>query len=147
MKSNPISMAGALALLALAVTAIAFAAPVAAPTKVSATLDTRQEIPRPKAAGGAGSFTGTVTGTTLTWKLTFRRLTGAAGAAHIHLAARGKANPAPAVSLCGPCRSGQTGEAKVTAAVLRKIKAGGAYVNVHTQRNAAGEIRGQLQAR
>jgi CHRD domain len=38
-----------------------------------------------------------------------------------------------------------TGTATVPASVLRKIKAGGAYVNVHTAKNKAGEIRGQLQ--
>jgi Cu/Zn superoxide dismutase len=145
MNRNPISLAGALALLALAVTAIAFAAPAATSTKLSAQLDTKQEVPKPDATGGSGTFTGTVTGTSLKWKLSFKGLTGAAGAAHIHLALKGKANPTPAVSLCGPCKSGQTGSAKVTAAVLKKIKAGGAYVNVHTEKNAAGEIRGQLK--
>jgi hypothetical protein len=113
-------------------------------TKLSASLDTKQEVPKPSATMGKGTFTGTVTGTKLRWKLTFSKLTGAAAAAHIHLAKRGKANPAPAVPLCGPCRSGKSGTATVSASVLRKIKAGGAYVNVHTAKNAGGEIRGQI---
>jgi Cu/Zn superoxide dismutase len=114
-------------------------------TKLSASLDTKQEVPKPSATAGKGTFTGTVTGTKLRWKLTFSKLTGAAAAAHIHLAKRGKANPAPAVPLCGPCRSGKSGTATVSASVLRKIKAGGAYVNVHTAKNAGGEIRGQIK--
>jgi CHRD domain len=113
--------------------------------RVSATLTTGQEVPKPKATRGAGSFTGTLNGRRLSWKLTFSKLTGAAQAAHIHLAPRGKANPAPAVGLCGPCRSGQTGNATIPDKVERALKRGTAYVNVHTKKNAAGEIRGQLK--
>jgi Cu/Zn superoxide dismutase len=135
----------AVALLAVALAAMGNAGS-AQTTKLSASLDTKQEVPKPSATAGKGTFTGTVTGTKLRWKLTFSKLTGAAAAAHIHLAKRGKANPAPAVPLCGPCRSGKSGTATVSASVLRKIKAGGAYVNVHTAKNAGGEIRGQIKA-
>jgi Cu/Zn superoxide dismutase len=144
MKSRWIA-AAAVALLALALAAMGYAGS-GQTTKLSASLDTKQEVPKPNATTGKGTFTGTVTGTKLRWKLTFSKLTGAAAAAHIHLAKRGKANPAPAVPLCGPCKSGKSGTATVTAAVLTKIKAGGAYVNVHTARNAGGEIRGQIKA-
>ena len=74
----------------------------------------------------------------------FLGLTGPAAAAHIHLALAGAANPAPAVPLCGPCRNGQTGSVKVSAAVARRIIRGGSYVNIRTPRNKAGEIRGQI---
>jgi CHRD domain len=118
----------------------------AAKDRVSATLNTGQELPKPKGTrGGSGKFTGTLNGRRLSWRLTFSKLTGPAQAAHIHLAPRGKANPAPAVGLCGPCRSGQTGTATITDKVERALKRGTAYVNVHTARNAAGEIRGQLK--
>jgi CHRD domain len=50
------------------------------------------------------------------------------------------------VPLCGPCRSGQRGTAAITPAQLRTIRAGRTYVNVHTARNAAGEIRGQVKS-
>ena len=50
------------------------------------------------------------------------------------------------VALCGPCKSGKRGTATITHAQLRTIEAGRAYVNVHTKKNAAGEIRGQIKA-
>ena len=113
--------------------------------RVTATLNTGQEVPKPKATRGTGSFTGTLDGRRLSWKLTFSKLTGAGQAAHIHIAPRGKANPAPAVGLCGPCRSGQTGSARITDKVERALKRGTAYVNVHTKKNPGGEIRGQIK--
>jgi CHRD domain len=131
-----------------ALTALAFVGlgtGAATKDRVSATLNTGQEVPKPKATRGSGSFTGTLNGRKLSWKLTFSKLTGPAQAAHIHLAPRGKANPAPAVGLCGPCRSGQTGTSTIPDKVERALKRGTAYVNVHTMRNAAGEIRGQLR--
>ena len=51
-----------------------------------------------------------------------------------------------AVALCGPCRNGQRGTANLTAANLAALAAGRAYVNVHTPKNPAGEIRGQIRA-
>jgi CHRD domain len=117
---------------------------------LKAGLNARQEVPRPKNAGSdaRGSFVGTIvrngSAGTVTWRLTFRGLTGKATAAHVHLAARGKPGPV-ALPLCGPCRSGARGSAKANAKTTRALLAGGAYVNVHTATNPAGEIRGQIQ--
>ena len=94
-------------------------------------------------AGWTGTFTATLSGTKLTWKLTFQKLSGKAGAAHIHLGRPGKAGNV-AVSLCGPCASGVSGKATLTPAQVKAILAGGTYVNVHTAKNAGGEIRGQI---
>ena len=121
-----------------------------APLAVGARLDARQEVPRPRVRGRrpVGRFTGAVTrrGTagTIRWRLTFRRLTGRALAAHIHLGRRGRAG-AVAAPLCGPCRPGVRGATRLSARALRAVLRGGAYVNVHTRRNPAGEIRGQLR--
>lgn len=110
-----------------------------------------QERPKPKGnvRRARGTFTATVTrsGTSgvIRWRLTFSRLTGRAVAAHIHSGPRGKAGPV-IVPLCAPCRSGARGQATVNAAVLSLLETGRAYVNVHTRRNAAGEIRGQIAA-
>jgi len=118
---------------------------------VRTALRAKQEVPKPKGnvKRAAGTFTATVTktGTTgkITWRLAYSRLTGRATAAHIHNGVRGKAGPV-IVPLCTPCRNGARGTANVSAAVLSALEAGRAYVNIHTRKNPAGEIRGQIAA-
>ena len=46
--------------------------------------------------------------------------------------------------LRSPCRSGQRGTVTVSATVLKKILGGATAVNIHTTKNAPGEIRGQI---
>ena len=138
-----IGLAGAAA-LALAVAVVALAHGTAS-TKLKATLTPGQEVPKQavKAPGGSGTFAATLSGRKLSWKLVFGKLSGPAMAAHIHLGRPGKAGGV-AVSLCGPCKSGVSGKATLTAAQVKAILGGGAYVNVHTAKNPNGEIRGQV---
>jgi hypothetical protein len=115
---------------------------------LTAKLNASQEVPKPKAAAAArGTFAAGLVrsgaGGRLSWRLTFQGLSGKASASHVHLGKRGKAG-AVAVSLCGPCRSGARGTAKLNAKTVTALLAGGAYVNVHTAKNPAGEIRGQV---
>ena len=115
---------------------------------LTAKLDSAQEVPKPRAGAGAhGTFAAGLvrsgSGGSLSWRLTFQGLSGRASASHIHLGKRGKAG-AVAVPLCGPCRSGARGTARLNAKTVTALLGGGAYVNVHTARNAAGEIRGQV---
>ena len=118
---------------------------------VKTTLRAAQERPKPKGklAKAKGTFTATVTRTgtsgVITWRLTFSKLSGRAIAAHIHSGARGKAG-AVIVPLCAPCRSGARGRATVSESVLNALESGATYVNVHTKKNPAGEIRGQIAA-
>jgi len=119
--------------------------------RLTAALDPRPEIPRPTGvrADAAGRFVATLerkgAAGTLTWRLTFRELSGRVSAAHVHLGERGRPGPV-AFALCGPCRSGAHGSAKARAGTVRALLTSGAYVNVHTARNPAGEIRGQIRA-
>lgn len=116
----------------------------ASTTKLSATLGARAEKPAPKGAAAAtGRFTATLSGSSLAWRLTFSKLTGKAVAAHVHLGKPGVAGPVE-VPLCGPCASGAHGTAKLNAKTKAAVLSGRAYVNVHTPKNMAGEIRGQL---
>ena len=115
-----------------------------------AAMNARQEVPRPQGAArarGTFSLSATKSGTAarVTWTLTFSRLTGRALAAHIHLGARGRAGRV-IVPLCGPCRSGVRRTVTLSGAALAALESGRAYVNVHTRRNPAGEIRGQIPA-
>ena len=142
---------GAVAVVALVFAGIALAAAQGDSYKVSATLKARTEVPKPTSvpAGATGSFAGTAVELAndkakFTWKLTFSHLSGKAIAAHIHLGKPGKAGPV-ALALCGPCRSGQKGSGMLTHSQFAKVEAGAAYVNVHTTKNAAGEIRGQIK--
>jgi hypothetical protein len=118
-------------------------------TGLTAKLSAAQEVPKPAGVrvGAQGTFTGavvrTATGGTLTWRLTFRGLTGRATASHIHVGARGRAG-AVRVALCGPCATGARGSARVNARTVTALLGGGTYVNIHTARNPAGEIRGQV---
>ncbi len=127
----------------LALTAMAFAAPRG--MGWSAKLTAAQEIPKQavKTPAAHGAFTAALHGKKLTWKLTFTKLSGPATAAHIHMAGMGKAGGV-VVPLCGPCKSGAHGTATVPAAVLKAFPKHLLYVNVHTAKNPAGEIRGQL---
>jgi len=119
-------------------------------TKLKAALNIGQEKPVPKGTklGASGSFRATVTGTTITWTLTYTHLSGPAMAAHIHAGARGVNGPVM-IGLCGvtgapACTSGMHGTATATADQLKAIMAGKTYVNVHTTKNPNGEIRGQV---
>ena len=112
--------------------------------KLAAKLTARAEKPKPKGALiASGQFRATLTGSSLIWRLTFSKLTGRALAAHVHLGRPGVAGPV-AVPLCGPCVSGAHGTARATVRVRAALLSGGAYVNVHTAKNKAGEIRGQV---
>jgi hypothetical protein len=82
-------------------------------------------------------------GSRLTWRLTFSRLSGKPIAAHVHLGRAGVAGPV-VVPLCAPCRSGAHGAVSVSVKTRLALITRGAYVNVHTPRNPAGEIRGQI---
>jgi CHRD domain len=138
-------LSGMLLGLAGVVAAVAVAGQSASPIELSAKLNNREEVPAPRGepARAGGSFSAKLTGKTLTWKLTFSHLSGAAVAAHIHSGAKRKSGPV-IVPLCGPCTATSAGKAKVSAKVASALQGGSTYVNVHTAKNPDGEIRGQI---
>ena len=66
----------------------------------------------PAKAGGIFKATVTENGAkrSIKWKLTFHNLSGKAAAAHIHMGKPGVAGGV-ILALCGPCKSGMTGNA------------------------------------
>ena len=149
-KLVSILAAGAVATLVFA--ALSSAQPAAAHFRLSTALNAAQEVPKQvvKNQVAHGTFTGTLVGTKLTWKLTWAKLTGGAGAAHIHLGKTGVPGNV-IVPLCTPCGSAangsKSGTSKISASLLKTIQKHGTYVNVHTAKNPNGEIRGQLVAK
>lgn len=123
---------------------------VLAPSHALATgLGADQETTKPTAPAGAkGSFTAIVVDTsprpTIAWTLGFGGLSGAVSSTHVGLGKAGDAGQ-DALTLCGPCRSGVQGHEAIDPQLATALESGGAFVNVVTQANASGELRGQLQ--
>jgi len=96
----------------------------------------------------SGKFTATAsldTNTkTLTWTVDYSGLSGPATAAHIHGPADPGANAGIAVPFSGNLASPIKGSATLTDAQIAQLEAGKWYVNIHTEANKPGEIRGQL---
>lgn len=135
----------ALATLACA-TAVALASPsMAAMVHFKASMKASNEVP-PTKSKGTGSVTATLDTSSkkLTWKGSYKGLTGPATAAHFHGPAAPGKNAAVAVPI-SPNSSPFEGSATLTDAQMKDLEAGKWYVNVHTAANKAGEIRGQLR--
>lgn len=111
---------------------------------LKAQLSGASEVP-PAAGSGAGTADVTFDTATkmLTWKLTYSGLSGPPTMAHFH----GPAEPgksAGVVVALPKVDSGAEGSATLTDAQAADLLAGKYYVNVHTNANPGGEIRGQV---
>jgi CHRD domain len=133
-----------------------------------------QESP-PKLSPSTGTFEATVIGSTLSYKLTYTKLSSPAFMSHIHFAqpavnggiflwlCGSTTAPGPAGTPTCPPDGGTVSRSGVTAAdiqglplqnltagdfagVLSIIRSGDAYVNVHTTLFPAGEIRGFVRS-
>jgi hypothetical protein len=140
--------------------------------KLHASLNGFQESP-PKLTSGTGTFSATISGGTLTYKLTYENLSSPAFMAHIHFGQKAvsggifiwlcQSATAPSPTAGTPtCPAGGgtvTGTANAASVVkingqtlnggnfddaIAIIRSGEAYVNVHTTNFVPGEIRGQI---
>jgi hypothetical protein len=106
---------------------------------------------------GSGDATVTISddGQTVSWDVTYSGLTGAPAAGHIHVGAAGANGPVmiPFAEVTETGTSGSFAAADYATGeglpadwdgVLAAIRDGNAYVNIHTEANPGGEIRGQL---
>jgi hypothetical protein len=134
------------ALAGCALTLLLAAAPVFAETvQLKAELKGSNEVP-PNQSAGSGRMTGTYDTATkkLTWQGSYSGLTAAPTAAHFHGPAEAGKNAGIVVPLkeFGPSFSGN---ADLTDAQAADLLAGRWYLNIHTQANPPGEIRGQVE--
>jgi hypothetical protein len=108
-----------------------------------ATLAGDEEVP-PVQTAGKGELTATFDQASkrLNWKGSYAGLSGPATAAHFHAAEKGK-NGGVAVPI-SPAASPMEGSATLNDQQAADLMAGRWYVNVHTEANKAGELRGQM---
>src|SRR5438067_11122430 len=119
----------------------------AAVTTYKANLSAASEVPPVTAAGKGTAQINVDTATKqATWRVDYAGLSGPATAAHIHCGAAAGANSGVAVALgTGPTAANpMQGSGAMTDAQIADLKAGKCYVNVHTDANKGGELRGQL---
>ena len=131
---------------ALALAAIMASAGMAAAEemKFTAELSPASEVP-PVESGGTGmaDITYDTESMELTWTVEFSGLSGPATAAHFHGPAAEGENAGPTVPIEG-MESPLTGSATLTEEQATQLMDGMWYVNVHTEANPDGEIRGQV---
>ncbi|OGU06656.1 MAG: hypothetical protein A2075_08510 [Geobacteraceae bacterium GWC2_58_44] len=126
-----------------------------------AKLTPKEEVPSNKAnSSGKAEFKLSEDGKQLSYKLQVKEITDTT-AAHIHTGKKGENGP-PIVGLFGGGKkgkfSGVLSEGMITEKemmgsltgkpleeLVKLLKAGDTYVNVHTEANPGGEIRGQIK--
>lgn len=166
--------ASVLAFLVLATLSMAVAEPAVAHDEVAAQLRSFEEVPA-IVTGAAGDFEGVFNdaGTEMSYNLSYFNVRGTVTQAHLHIGQRG-VNGAIVIFLCSNLGNGPAGtqacpadpgeiSGTITAAnvgggaanqgigpgglgaVVRAMRAGVVYVNVHTDIFPGGELRGQLQ--
>jgi hypothetical protein len=123
-----------------------------------AKLDPDSEVPPNKSDGkGEAEFSVSRSGRSIRYRIDAEKLTGRVRAAHIHLGSKDKVGPVVITICAKTCslpRSGRLGRAnfskaagaKSFAAVVRALRAGRTYVNIHTKKYPAGELRGQIES-
>ncbi len=148
-----------LVLVAASVSLLALPGAVAAQQQTcTASLSGAQEVP-PVTTDASGSATVTISsdGSSISYRVSYQGLSGAASASHIHFGARGENGPVILPLDVGPSPfSGTLTQADLQrapngpqsfAAAVTEIRQGDMYVNIHTAANPGGEIRGQLACR
>jgi len=110
---------------------------------IKVTLTGAEQVPPVSVQGsGSGSFRVAEDGT-ITGSVTTKDVQGTM--AHIHRGAKGANGPVIVpLDKNGDTYTAPAGR-KLTAEQINDLKAGNLYVNVHTNRNKGGEVRGQLQ--
>lgn len=99
--------------------------------------------PNSSPATGSADVTFDTASKLLTWKITYSGLTGPATMAHFHGPGEAGKNAPVVVPIPNPASSAE-GSATLNDAQAADLMAGKYYINVHTDANKGGEIRGQV---
>lgn len=125
-------------------------------SRLSTAQEVSAELIESRASGSASAVS--TDGDTLTVRINFRRTTGPVVMAHLHLGQAG--SNGPVVANLTPSINGNSVYATVTATevvgplaegadpylnLLNELAAGNIYINLHTEANPGGELRGQLE--
>jgi CHRD domain len=144
-------------LVVLALVVAASVPALAATTKLRATMNGKSETPKSNSkATGTATFTIASNGKSIKYTVNAKRLTGGAQAIHVHFGKPGKAGPVILPICLKPCSLPKSGTltsktfakapgVKNFAAAVKAMKAGSTYVNIHTKKHPAGELRGQIR--
>lgn len=120
----------------------------AAPMSFEVALTGAEQVPPVQTPGkGTAALTFDPATRVVTWTVSYGGLTGPATMAHFHgPAAAGKNAPVVLwlTKKGDPVESPIKGEATLTPDQAQQFSAGELYINVHTQANPGGEIRGQV---
>ena len=121
--------------------------------RLSATPDAKHQIPPQtvKTPLASGHFTGTLTRSAngqgvLTWRLTYRDLSGPAIFAYVFLPSTSTQGQT-VLDLCRPrCSTGAQGSIRLVASITRALtdRTRAAFVEILTRKNPRGEIRGRI---
>ncbi|MBI4273821.1 MAG: CHRD domain-containing protein [Rhizobiales bacterium] len=131
--------------LAIAALLAAGSVSLAETMKFKADLSGKSEVPPNEAKGtGNAEMTYDSVSKQLSWTVNFSGLSGPATAAHFHGPAEAGKNAGVAVPIGTALASPAKGTATLTDAHAADLLAGRWYINVHTDANKPGEIRGQV---
>ena len=113
-----------------------------------AALSGEQQVP-PVASSGSGDAEVRYDRRTqlVHWRVTHGGLSGPVTGAHIHGPAGPGQNAGIVIPFANVNTSPITGQARIAPEQLGQLSSGQWYVNLHTARHPAGEIRGQLRPR
>lgn len=113
----------------------------------TALLDPSQEVPAANSDGtGSAAITFDSSNNQLSWSIQFSGLSGPATGAHFHGPALGGANAGVQVNIgdISGLDSPMNGSALLTPEQATSLLDGRMYINIHTEANPNGEIRGQV---
>lgn len=131
-----------------AAASIAWAGAAAAkPTSFVVHLSGAQQVPPVKTAGtGTAHLTYDAATRVMRWTITYSGLSSAATMAHFHFGAEGKNGPVEIwlTKRGKPVSSPITGQATLSKVEVKHLMSDDWYINLHTKKHPAGELRGQV---